>query len=211
MSLNDFWTNVRLGARLYAPSRVISDSPRIDEAQMELVLSNADHWLTKSAVEGYDPNDFAFFPEQKRAELTRIVDQFRKVVGEVNPRGPVTEEQIHRARPLFRSIVEMLEFDRFADVDAFRVGNIVEAEPMFPASDISDTRYRTKLDSNDYPALKVMIYLTDTKERPIIDRAMRVREEVQELLFKHGQPYYPYVSIRLMSELAELPAVGADE
>ena len=97
MSLKDFRTNVRTGARLYAPFRVISDSPRIDEAQIELVLSNADHWLTKSAVEGYDPNDFSFFPEQKRAELTRIVDQFRKVVGEVNPRGPATEEQIGRA------------------------------------------------------------------------------------------------------------------
>ena len=211
MSLKDFWTNVRTGARLYAPSRVISDSPRIDEAQIELALSKTEHWLTKSAVEGYDPNDFSFFPEQKRAELTRVVDQFRKIVGEVNPRGPATEEQIGRARPLFRSIVEMLEFDRFADVDAFRVGNIVEAEPMFPSSDISDTRYRTKLDSNDYPALKIMVYLSIMKGKPFIDRAMRVRDQIQELVFRHGQPYYPYVSTRLISDLAELPAVGADE
>ena len=106
---------------------------------------------------GYDPNDFSFFPEQKRTELTRIVDHFRKIAGEVNPRDSATEQQIGRARPLFRSIVEMLEFDRFADVDAFRVGNIVEAEPMFPSSDVSDNRYRTKIDSNDYPALKIMV------------------------------------------------------
>jgi hypothetical protein len=59
MSLEQFWTNVRIGARLIAPE-VIADAPPFDETTIESALRKETHWLTPESVEGFQESDFPF-------------------------------------------------------------------------------------------------------------------------------------------------------
>ncbi len=210
MALDQFWTSVRTGLRLYAPPRVIADSPRLDSEAIQKALARADLWLTPATVRGYDRADFDFLPAEYRDELARLVEGFQKVVAGVNPRGPATEEQVRLATPLFRGIVEALEFDRFADADAFRVGKVLESDPVFPKDGV-DARYRTGPDFNGEPGLKIMMYLPDSDLESFLARAATIRRDVTESVLRHGQPYWPYMSFRFQSDLAELQNPGADE
>lgn len=210
MSLHDFWTSVRTGMRLYAPGRVISDSPRLDAEAIRAALAKADLWLTPSVVRGYDPSDFPFLPPDERDELTRLVADFRAVASQVPPRKPATPAQVDAALPLFQRIVELLEFDRFADANAFRIGKTIEAEPAFPHEEVEDVRYRTSADQYGDPLLDILAYLPDSAMNVFLRRVPPVREAIQNLVFEHGQPYWPSVSCRLMGELATLPAIGED-
>jgi hypothetical protein len=60
MSLDGFWTSVRIGARMVAPFRVVVDSPHLDARGIERMLRNTDPWLTPAVVAGFDENDFPF-------------------------------------------------------------------------------------------------------------------------------------------------------
>lgn len=211
MALADFWNGVRKGLALFVPSRVVEDSQRLDIERIQAILDQADVWLTPDTVRGYDPEDFSFLSEESRSELTRLVKEFSRIAGTVGPRRPADPLKVAEAKPLFRDIVHLLEFDRFADPEAFRIGKTIEADSDFPSLDVVDVRYRSTTDSLGEQALKIMAYLPDSEEEEFLDRALLVRKAIQELVFRHGRPYWPYVSVRLASDLADLPAVGADE
>lgn len=211
MSLQEFWQSVRTGAKLYAPTRVVSDSPRMNTAVLDDILARADLWLAPKVVKGYDPVDFSFLPPERRAALTAQVDEFRQVAEQVDPRGQATYEQIARAKPLFREIVQALEFDRFADPEAFRIGKQAEADPRFPSGDVSDVRYRMDVNWEGEPVVRIMAYVPESEDEAFLRKAADVRERIQNIVFEIGEPYWPHVSLRKSSDLDELPEVGDDE
>ena len=61
MALQEFWNNVRIGARLIAP-QVVADAPRLDRGSIESALRGATLWLTPRAVEGFDEGGFPVPP-----------------------------------------------------------------------------------------------------------------------------------------------------
>lgn len=211
MALDQFWRSVRTGFQLYAPGRVISDTPRLDDESIDKAMARPELWLTRAVARDYDPADFDFLPAERRDELTRLVQGFRAVAAGLKPRTPVTEEQVREAVPFFRGIVKALEFDRFADPESFRIGKTIESDPAFPQSDVIDVRYRSSPDFTGEPRLKIMTYLPNSDMDKFLERARLVRHDINELVFEQGRPYWPHVSARPHSDLAEMPALGADE
>lgn len=211
MALDKFWQSIRTGFQLYAPGRVISDIPRLDDESIDKAMAKPELWLTRAVARDYDPADFAFLTDERRDELTRLVRGYRAVAAGLKLRTPVTDEQVREAAPFFRGIVEALEFDRFADPEAFRIGKTIESDPEFPREDIVDARYRSGPDFSGEPGLRIMTYLPDSDMDTFLERARLVRHDITELVFEQGQPYWPHVSFRLRSDLAELQAIGADE
>jgi hypothetical protein len=211
MAIDEFWQNVRLGARLNLPTRVISDTPRMDDEVIKNALANSHSWLTPKSVQGFDPADFAFLPPEERNRLTENVNGFLALAKTVDPKKPATAEQVEAATPFFTDIVKSLEFDRFADAEAYRVGKTIESDPSFPHDDVKDARYRIRRDWNGEPSIKIMTYLPDSSLEEFLERAKSVRKVIMDLVFERGQPYFPYPSTRIMSNLAELQTVGEDE
>jgi hypothetical protein len=146
MALLDFWNNVRTAARMIAP-RAIVDAPRLDAGDIERALRGATFWLTRGAVAGYEESDFSFLPEAERARLTQLVTEFREVASTVKPAAPAPESAVEKALPLFLDIVNTLEFDRYGDAEAFRLGKLIEQalEPHRPP-ELAELRFNTGLD-----------------------------------------------------------------
>lgn len=170
MALRDFWISVQAGAGLLSP-RATSDSPRIDPSEMERTLRNAVMWLTPSSVSGFDENDFPFLPEAERSELSACVAEFRRVARQVPPTGPAAPEQIEQALPPFLRIVELLEFDRFGNAEAFRIGKQVERriEPIRPP-ELEELRFDARSDHAGDPGLWIWVHLADDDDEPPLAR-----------------------------------------
>ena len=115
MAFEDFWRNVRRAARLIRSEGVVADSQRFPSEEIAKHLATGAFWLTPGAVGDYDEADFAFLERDEVAQLSKSVLRFRQLAQTVNPRGPVTREQLAEAIPLFQVIIERLEFERFAD------------------------------------------------------------------------------------------------
>jgi hypothetical protein len=210
MALKKFWNSVSNAFRLGLPTRVISDAPRFDAGSFEKALHDAHVWLTPAAVRDYCPEDFDFLAEETREQLTRTVRQFEQIASNVDPCGPVAEEQLRLARPLFEEIIKIMEFDRFEDAEAFRIGKRIESSSRFPRSYVNDARYRTGKDIYGKRGINIMTYLPDSDDDTFLARARIVRHDIEDLVFEHGKPYFPYLSFRMAGELATLPGIGDD-
>ena len=68
MALDDFWWTVNSGYRVLLRSRPFG-LPSCGRGSLEKRLRNAVPWLTPAAVEGFDPDDFAFLSPSEREEL----------------------------------------------------------------------------------------------------------------------------------------------
>ena len=146
MALPDFWTNVRNGAKLFTP-RAIVDSPRLDAEAIEHMLRETTHWLTPRVVGGFEKSDFSFLPSGERARLAKLVEDFSRVAAKVGPTAAPVREVVESALPLFREIVAMLEFDRYGDAEAYRLGKQIERElqPYRP-KELAELRFNSGRD-----------------------------------------------------------------
>jgi len=176
---------------------------------MEEALNQPEIWLTPSSVKGYDAADFVFLPPEQVAELTTNVEGFLAIAKAVRLSKSSTPDQVNAARPLFEKIVKLLEFDRFADAEAFRIGKRIESDPLFPREDVVDVRYRTGYDWQGEPALKMMVYIRNADEG-FLSSGMEVKDKIFELARELDAPYFPFISVRSEGDLANLPKVGAD-
>jgi hypothetical protein len=127
MALPEFWTNVWVASGL-VPPLTIADSPRIDTASIESALRRGTQWLTPRAVHGFDETEFSFLTASQAERLAKLVEDFREVAAKAGPTAPAAPEVLDSAMSLFREIVEMLEFDRYGDAGAYRLGKQIERE-----------------------------------------------------------------------------------
>ncbi|APW59938.1 hypothetical protein [Paludisphaera borealis] len=206
MSLHDFWTNVRMGARLIAPQGFV-DAPRLDADDFTRRLRSATLWLTPRAVDGFEEEDFPFLPEAERARLTKLVNDFRKVARTVNPTVPVPTAVVENALPLFRDIVLMLEFDRFEDDEAYRLGKMIEQEiePYRPR-ELADLRFRTGEDHTGDPGLWIWAFLSDDASKTdeeFLKTAQKLRELLDPVARRIAPDRWPYLSFRSLAEQSE--------
>jgi hypothetical protein len=206
MALREFWISVRTAARLFAPQGVV-DSPRLDAGAIERKLRGATLWLTRGAVAGFDKDDFSFLPEADRERLTRLVAEFREVASKVSPTAPAPPDAVERALPLFRDIVELLEFDRYGDAEAFRVGKLIEQEiESYRPSELAELRFNTGFDHSGDPGLWIWAFLGDDvsgSDEAFLESAERLRELLDPVARRVAPDRWPYLSFRSLAEQAE--------
>lgn len=207
MSLRDFWTSVRVGASFLLPHMTV-DSPKLDASQIEKALRSAPVWLTPASVDGFHEEDFSFLPDEERSRLANLVRRFQQLAAQVSPNAPAAEETIEQAEPIFQQIVEMLEFDRYADDEAYRIGKQIEQaiKPHRPA-ELAELRFvESGLDSTGDPALWIWVILTDrAAETPGFEsKATAIRKLLESSARQVAPERWPYVRIRTESEQAEL-------
>lgn len=207
MSLEQFWTNVRIGAGLIAP-QVIADSPTLDETAIERSLRRATLWLTPRAVEGFQETDFPFLSDKERERLTKAVEGFNKAAATVSPTAPASATELESALPHFREILRILEFNRYGDAEAFRLGKLIEKELQpHQLEDIAELRFNTGLDHSGDPALWIWVFLTEetsSKDADFLKSASRLREIVQSIAQRASPDRWPYLFFRPIREPAEV-------
>jgi hypothetical protein len=207
MSFEQFWTNVRIGARHISPE-VVADAPPLDEAAIESALRKETHWLTPESVEGFQESDFPFLSNEERARLTKAVEGFEKATATVRPTVAPSLHELESALPHFREIVKILEFNRYGDAEAYRLGKQIEKklQPL-QLGDIAELRFNTGLDHSGDPALWVWVFLTEeisSKDEDFLKSARRLREIVHPIARRACPDRYPYLSFRPIREPAEV-------
>ena len=206
MALQEFWTNVRIGAGLIAP-QVVADSPRWDPESMESALRRATLWLTPRAVEGFDEADFAFLPDQERGRLAKLVKEFSGVAGKANPMETAPRDVVESALPLFRDILQMVEFNRYGDAEAYRLGKQIEhkLQPHWP-KEVAELRFNTGLDHSGDPAVWIWVFLTEEvskNDEDFLKSSHQLRAILDSLARRVAPDRWPYLSFRPIAEPAE--------
>jgi hypothetical protein len=208
MAFRDFWISVRTGARMAVPTRVIAAQPRIDAARIESSLRNADFWLTPKVVAGFNKEDFDFLPDAERDRLADLVAQFKEIASKVKPRSPAPDDLRDQALPLFREIIQQLDFGRYEDAEAYRIGKQVE-QRVLPdwSAEIEELRFRTGLDHTGDPGLWILAILRDevsTTDEQFLEAVDRVRPWLNEAAREVAPDRFPYPSFRSSQEHWEL-------
>jgi hypothetical protein len=206
MALRDFWMSVRMGASSIAP-QVTVDAPKLDSSFIERALQGATLWLTPRAVAGFNEADFDFLPDPEQARLAQLVTAFRKIASQINPTAPPTDDQVAQALPLFRDIVGMLEFDRFGDAEAYRLGKQIEQaiEPYRP-KELAELRFNTGTDHSGDPAIWIWAFLTDAaaeSDERFLENAQQLRGMLDPVARTVAPDRWPYLSFRSLAEQAE--------
>ncbi|MEX2560735.1 MAG: hypothetical protein WD403_12515 [Pirellulales bacterium] len=205
VSLNEFLLNVRTAARLIAPT-AIADSPRLGSAEIEDTLRSAAVWATPRAVEGFDHHEFQFLPSSEQESLRRSVEGFLNVVRHVPSNKPATNQQVRKALPAFKTIIEVLRPDRYADPDAFVIGKQVEQQAHPLPSSVAELRFETGDDATGQPAIWVWVVFKDEAGQNVasLTNVKHVRELLETAVRKLGVKHWPYVRFRTASDLSPL-------
>ena len=187
MALDKFWGDVKRAWDVY-------------HSKDELVPNL---WLVPHWVRRYDPADVAFLPDEGEA-LTAAVQDFRRWAAV----EPATRDAVEGGGAQLRRIVELLELDRHPDAETFRVGKLVVAAVgrRLPGW-VKDVRFETGTNSVGQPA--VWVWVTTADDAPD-DRAVvqPVEQLLEDTVHELTPEYWPYVSFRTVSEVAELDAVA---
>jgi hypothetical protein len=140
MAKDDFFLSVRTAVGTLLP-RVDADHPYIDREELASILRGADLWLSRSAVAGFDPDDFDDPDPKIREDLDRYVAAFLEVASQVNPKGPATRAQVEAALPPFLEIASIVREYTLNDWLRVASGLIDEATAWAEAEGWPTKRY----------------------------------------------------------------------
>ena len=207
-----FWANVLASSNLNLSSGV-ADRPRITREAIAARLAAKPKWLTSFTAVGFRKEEFEFLSPEELNRLTEGVHGVRAVASELRADQPATEEQRKRALPHFLAILEVLEYDRYADVSALILGKGIEQRlgsewPPF----LDQLRFRTGLDSTDDPALWVWAFVAESGEYEEVRFLARtdVIEDVLEPIAREVAPEGRlYLLFRTTLDLPEAQGVPA--
>jgi hypothetical protein len=208
MPFREFWVSVRSTIKVMAAPQLVADAPRLDDAAIERQLRQpGDMWLTPAAVAGFEKSDLAFLPEEERTRLADLVQRFIEVAETVNPRGPAPIEAVDRGLLLFKAIIQELEFDRFADPEAFRLGKQIEREIQKERpTELAELRFNTGTDHSRDPGLWIWVFLTteaSNGDEEFLRTAQMLSERLEPVARRIAPERWPYLSFRSIAELAE--------
>jgi hypothetical protein len=197
--------SVRRGAGLIAP-QVTVDATKLDARAIERNLQGATLWLTPRVVADFNEADFDFLPDAERARLAELVTKFRKIASEVKPTAPATDDQVAQALPLFRDIVGMLEFDRYGDAEAYRLGKQIEqAIESYRPKELAELRFNTGPDHSGDSAIWIWAFLTDAaaeSDERFLEIAQQLRGMLDSVARTVAPDRWPYLSFRSLAEQA---------
>jgi len=206
MVFQHFWINVGTAAR-FTPQQRIVDAPRLDPSESERILQQDTHWFTPRSVAGFEEADFDFLPDAERTRPAKLVNEFQAISSTVSPKTPPSAETVAKALPLFRDMVQLLGFDRYGDVEAYRLGKQIEPaiEPDRPA-ELAELRFNTGLDHSGDPALWIWAFLTD-EAAATDERFLRTAQDLSDFLDPVARTVapdrWPYISFRALADQAE--------
>ena len=200
VSLERFWNEVRRGASFY-PGGHTPDAPRLDSTAVECGLRSKTDWVSPYSVTGYDEAEFALLSPPERTRLTAAVTNFRAAVRPRNPfrPEPPTVAEMEAVLPYFRDILLLLEFHRFRDAEAFRIGKTVESEiAPFRPPELTELRFHTGYVSTGDLALWIWGFVSGAcPRRPegwadttYLDRGL------SEVARRVAPELYPFISFR---------------
>jgi len=203
VSLRDFWTSVQSAARMVAP-RAFEDSPKLDASRIEHTLRKSNHWLTPSAIEGFDPAEFSFLSEEERRALSDSVARFLQVAESVPANAPPTETQVAKALPHFARIVEILRPDKYSGLDAFVLGKQLERSlnGKLPAW-VRELRFESGTDATGDRGLWIWVEVDDsavTGDDAYTQNLRPVINLLETTVRRLSPDWWPYVHIRTVSE-----------
>lgn len=207
MSLDKFWWNIRTNTRGIT-SGPVSDTLRIEPGEIEQALRNDTGWLSLMSLRGFDPDDFDFLPAITREELADAVERVRTIATRIAPGGSATEAQVEEALPAFARIVEILQFDVYADPQALRIGKLVEERITgFVPEFVADLRFETGEDVRGAQAIWIWVILKDeAATRELLGLNTKVARQLLTAAIRElDMDYWPYVSFRSVSELPLYP------
>ena len=206
MSLKDFWISVKVAAGAITP-RATVDSSKLDPDSIEQILRGTTSWMTRGAVAGFAEKDFVFLPDADRERLAKLVADFLQVVSPIDPRSPVPDEAVERARPIFQKIIQILEFDRYGDPNAYRSGKAIEREfqpEIYP--EIADIRFDTGVDHSGKKVIWIWVFLTEEaseSDERFLGHARKIRETLDSVARRTVPGRWPYLAFRSIAEKVE--------
>jgi hypothetical protein len=206
MALDDFWMNVRTAARLPVPQSLV-DSPQLDAEAIDRALRITTAWLSPSAVAGFFEQDFSFLTDAERVRLAELHRDFLAAVTKKSQTALPAGDLIEKALPIFRGIVLALEYDRYGDPTAFRLGKLIEkAIAARRPPELAELRFNTGSDHSGDPALWIWAFLSadvsDSDEK-FLETAQELRDLLDPAARQVSPDRWPYISFRSMAEQSE--------
>ena len=109
--------------------------------------------------------------------------------------------------PEFRDIIGLLEFDRYENAEAFRLGKRFEREiaPWRPP-ELAELRFSAWLDHSGDPGLWIWAYLSDAvsqNDEDFLEAARRLRGPLEEVAQDVAPDRFPYLAFRSLKEQSE--------
>jgi len=228
MSPHVFWQTVRIAYERAMSSEGGDLDEPIDwssgaQAVQRPLSSGLDLWLSPAVVSDFYVDDFDFLPEADRSRLEELVDKFRSVTEKVPPSEKTSKDQRDEARPLLMEIAKILDFERYQDPDALRLGKLIERElARYRLDGIARLEFKTDFDHTGDPGIWIRVYLDEASSktddeflenareiRPILDSVARqVIGEDGRRLIRAGRreealERWPYISFRSIGDRAE--------
>jgi hypothetical protein len=191
----------------------VADRPRLTPEWIDDVLEKNHGWLTSQTADRYDAEAFDFLPPNELQRLTAAVGRVRAVAAELGPKDSASADQRERAKPALKEILQLLEFDRYDDPEAFRLGKMIErrlASEWPPHLD--HLRFRTGFDSTDDPALWVWAFVAQTGEYdpvPFLEWASDLRQLLDPVSREVAPEGRALVYFRSTAEQSELEGAAA--
>lgn len=211
MSLSVFWVTVRSAAE------------RAESSERGDFFDGLDLWLNSAVVSDFNPDDFDFLSEEDRSRLAKLVEDFTRVAQKVDPTKPTSKAQREEAERLLMEIAKILDFKRYEDPDALRLGKLIERElERYRPSGIAELEFKTGFDHTGDPGIWIEVYLDQSasktddeflenahKIRRILDLVARqvIREDARKLVREGGREdaleRWPYIAFELIDERSE--------
>ncbi len=140
-------------------------------------------------------------------QLAKLAADFHQVTSRLNPMAPTSAGTVEQALPLFRDIVRRLEFDRYENAEAFRLGKLLERKiaPWRPP-ELAELRFRTGLDHTGDPGLWFWAYLSDEvseTDEDFLEAARRLRGPLEDVAREVAPDRFPFLSFRSLKEQSE--------
>jgi len=108
MGRENFFDSLRIADRSLARPRVSTGHGLARDTYLSSGLDTAEMWLTARSVEGFDPADFADWPEKHRLELANEVAAFRTIAQRVPSNKPATKTQSNQARKHLERVIRIV-------------------------------------------------------------------------------------------------------
>lgn len=108
MAREEFLDHLRAASRTLPPPTGRTGKGVSADADLASTFHNGNHWLTPTAVEGFDSADFHDLTQKERDELSREVSAFLAVAGQVSAGKPATKAQSNQCRKHLERVIEIV-------------------------------------------------------------------------------------------------------
>lgn len=207
MAIEIFWGNVRQAAGLVVPRGLMTEVADVPpQAYLEEKLqATVPIWRRGVSVVGYDDRDFHFLSPVDREKLADAVKRFNEAVAKDAPTDP---NQRDPAAEAFATILGVLNFHQYADVQAFPFGKRIEEklrQQGWPGV-VRELRFSISDPFGDPPVFNVTAVLKEAElktERKFLEQARIVHQRLEQIADEVAPEWFAHVMCRTDKPLTE--------